>query len=50
MNPQQVEEPYGTRHVMAPIIVPNIATDLNCAVPVCEYLFLGRYKKRSPGV
>ena len=50
MKPQQVKEPYGTRHVMAPIIVPKIATAAKCAVPVCESCLLGISKKRSPGV
>ena len=50
MTPQQVEEPYGTKHVMAPIIQPKFATAAKCAVPICEYFLLGRAKNRSPGV
>ena len=37
MKPQQVEGLDGNRHVMAPIIVPKLATAAKCAVPVCEY-------------
>ena len=33
VKPQQVEELDGTRHVMAPIIVPKLATAANCALP-----------------
>ena len=50
MNPQQVEEPDGTRHVIAPIIVPKLATAAKCALPVCDSCLLGRSKKGSPGV
>ena len=50
INPQQVEEPDGTRHLMYPIIVPKLKTAAKCAVPVCESFLLGRSKKRSPGV
>ena len=49
MKPQQVEEPYETRHFMAPIIFPKVATAAKCEVPVCESCLLGRSKKRSPG-
>ena len=47
MKPQQFEEPYGTRHVMDPIIFPKLATNGKCAVPVCESCLLGISKKRS---
>ena len=50
MMPQQVEDPDGTNHVMAPIIQPKFATAAKCAVPVCESCLFGRAKKRSPGV
>ena len=50
ITPQEVEDPNGTKHVMAPIILPKFATAENCAVPVCEYFLLGRAKNISPGV
>ena len=50
MNPEHVEEPYGTRHAIAPVIFPELATAAKCAVPVCESCLLGRSKKQSPGV
>ena len=50
VNTQQVEEPYGTKHVMDKIIFPNLATDAECAVPFCESWLLSRPKKQSPGV
>ena len=50
MKPQQVEEPDGTRHVVAPIIFTKLATAENCAVHVFESFLLGRSMKRSPGV
>ena len=50
INPQQVEEPYGNRHVIAPNISPKFATAAKCAMPVCGYLLLGRYKNRSHGL
>ena len=50
MKPQQVEEPDGTRHVIAPIIVPKLSTAAKCALPVCESCLLVISKKGSPGV
>ena len=50
MKPQQVEEPDGTRHVIAPIIVPKLSTAAKCALPVCESCLLVISKKQSPGV
>ena len=50
MTPQQVEDPDGTKHVMAPIIQPKFATAEKCTVPFCESCLLGRSKKRSPGI
>ena len=50
MKPQKMEEPNGSKSVMAPIIQPKLATAANCAVLVCESCLLGRAKKRSPGV
>ena len=50
MTPQQVEEPDGTKHVMALIIQKKFSTAAKCAVPVCESCLLGRSKKRSPGI
>ena len=47
MKPQQVEEPDGTRHAMAPIVVNKLATALHCAVPECESWWLGRSKNQS---
>ena len=41
MTPQQVKEPDGTKHVMAPIIQPDFATAAKCAVPVCDSCLLG---------
>ena len=49
-KPIQVEEPYGTRHVMAPIIIPKLKTAAKRAVTVFESCLLDRSKKRSPGV
>ena len=50
MMQQRVEDPYGNKHGMAPIIQPKFATAAKCAVPVYESCLLGRAKKRSPGV
>ena len=50
IKPQKFEEPDGTWHVMAPMIVPKLATAEKCAVPDCASFLLGRYKKRPPGV
>ena len=50
MKPQQMEEPNGSKSVMAPIIHQNLATAANSAVPFCKTFLLGRAKKRSPGV
>ena len=50
MTPQQVEEPDGTKHVVALIIQTKFSTAAKCAVPVCESCLLVRAKKRSPGV
>ena len=36
MQPQQMQEPNGSKSVMAPIIQPTLATAENFAVPVCE--------------
>ena len=48
-KPQQMEDPNGSKSVMAPIIQPNLDTAANCAVPVCRSQFLDGAKKRSPG-
>ena len=50
MKPQQIEEPNGSRSVMAPVISPKLPTAATCAIPACEYCLLGRAKKRSAGV
>ena len=50
MKPQQIEEPDGSRSVMAPVISPKLPTAATCAIPVCESCLLGRAKKRSSGV
>ena len=50
MKPQRMEEPNGSKSVIAAIIQPKLSTAANCAVPVCESCLLGRAKKRSPGV
>ena len=50
MKQQQVEEPDGTRHVVAPIIISKIATSAKCAGNVCESCLLGRSKKQSLGL
>ena len=50
MKPQQVVDLYGTRSVMAPAILPKLATAATSAAPACESCLLGRAKKRSPGV
>ena len=46
----KMEDPNGSKSVMAPIIQPKLATAAYCAVPVCKSCLLGRAKKRSPGV
>ena len=50
MKPQQIEEPDGSRSVMAPVISPKLPTAATCAIPACESCLLGRAKKRSAGV
>ena len=44
---QQVKNPNGTKHVIAPIIQPKFSMAEKCAVPVCEYFLLVRAKNRS---
>ena len=48
--PQRVEDPYGTKDGMSPIIQTKFATAEKCAVPVYESCLLGRAKNRSPGI
>ena len=50
MKPQQIEEPNGSRSVMAPVISPKLPTAATCAIPACESCLMGRAKKRSAGV
>ena len=50
MKPQQIEEPDGSRSVMAPVISPKLPTAATCAIPACESCLLGRAKKCSAGM
>ena len=47
--PQRVEDPYGTKDGMSPIIQTKFATAEKCAVLFCKSCLLSRSKKRSTG-
>ena len=46
MQPQQIEEPDGSRSVMAPVISPKLPTAATYAIPACESCLLGHANKR----
>ena len=50
MNPQQVEEPDGTRHVMAPIIVPKLATAASVQCLFASLAYWVDPRSDKPGV
>ena len=41
-------DPDGTRSIMAPVILPKLATAATCAVPAFESCVFGRSNKLSP--